>query len=98
MENENNPLNDLVQHALDQDFNKANQVFGELMGQKINDILDQKQIEIASSIYNDADPEEDDYEAGDDDIDQQDDTDLEDDDEEEFDEEDLELNDEEEEL
>jgi hypothetical protein len=47
---------------LDQDFNKANQVFGDLMGQKLTDILDQKQVEIASQIYNDADPEdEEDY-------------------------------------
>jgi hypothetical protein len=58
-----NPIEDLVQHALDQDYNKANQVFGDLMGQKLNDILDQKKVEVAGQIYNDIDPEdEEDYE------------------------------------
>lgn len=54
---ENNPLEDLVQHALDQNYNKANQVFGDLMGQKINDILDQKKVEVAGQIYGDLNDE-----------------------------------------
>lgn len=57
-ETQNNPLEDLVQHALDQDFNKANKVFGDLMGTKINDLLDQEKIKIAGQIYNDEEPEE----------------------------------------
>lgn len=73
---------DMIQHALDQDFNKANEVFGEIMSVKISDVLDQEKIKIAGQIYNgdseDPDPEDDDYEAGDeDDVQQQDDADVE---------------------
>lgn len=57
---EKNPIEDLVQHALDQDFNKANQVFGDLMGVKINDVLDQEKIRLADQIYNGVEPEEED--------------------------------------
>ena len=53
-----NPIEDLVQHALDQDYNKANSVFNNMMTVKLNDILDQKKIEVAGQIYNDLDAEE----------------------------------------
>ena len=49
---EQNPLHDLVQHALDQDYNNANKVFGDLMTVKLNDIMDQEQVKLASQIYN----------------------------------------------
>jgi len=49
---EQNPLHDLVQHALDQDYNKANQVFGDAMTVKLNDVMDQEQIKLSSQIYN----------------------------------------------
>ena len=45
-------INDLVQHALDQDYNKANKVFGELMTVKLSDVLDQEKIKLADQIYN----------------------------------------------
>tara|TARA_B100000287_G_scaffold300296_1_gene283460 strand:- start:8310 stop:8651 length:342 start_codon:yes stop_codon:yes gene_type:complete len=54
---EQNPLHDLVQHALDQDYNKANKVFGDLMGVKVQDALDQEQIKIADKLYNGVDDE-----------------------------------------
>lgn len=53
-----NPLEDLVQHALDQDYNKANQIFGDLMGTKITDVLDQEKIRLADQIYNGMDEDE----------------------------------------
>ena len=53
-----NPLEDLVQHALDQDYNKANQIFGDLMGTKITDVLDQEKIRLADQIYNGVDEDE----------------------------------------
>ena len=71
-----NPLEDLVQHALDQDYNKANQIFGDLMGTKITDVLDQEKIRLADQIYNGVDEDEEqleldledeDLESGDDD-------------------------------
>ena len=58
-ENETNPMADLVQHALDQDYNKANKVFGDVMGVRINDILDQEKIKLADQLYNGVEPEED---------------------------------------
>ena len=36
-----NDVQGMVQHAMDQDFNKANQVFGDVMSLKIQDLLDQ---------------------------------------------------------
>ena len=61
-------VTDLIQHALDQDYNKANKVFGNMMGVKVNDALDQEKIAMADQIYNDIDPEEDDdYEEDDED-------------------------------
>ena len=70
---EQNPLHDLVQHALDQDYNKANKIFGDMMGTKINDVLDQEKIRLADQIYNgvEADDEDDDDIMGDEDGDDQ---------------------------
>jgi len=51
-------VKDLIQNALDQDFNKANKVFGDIMGLKVQDILDQEKIRIADQMYNDAPEEE----------------------------------------
>ena len=45
-ETETNPMAALVQHALDQDYNNANKVFGDIMGTRINDVLDQEKIKI----------------------------------------------------
>ena len=53
-------VTDLIQHALDQDYNKANKVFGSLMGVKINDTLDQEKIKLADQIFNGVEDEEDD--------------------------------------
>ena len=43
---------DLVQHALDKDYNNANKVFGNLMQAKIGNALDQEKIRLADQIYN----------------------------------------------
>lgn len=61
-------VQDLIQSALDQDYNKANEVFGDLMGSKISDALDQEKIKIASRIYGDEDTEDDDFEFDDEDL------------------------------
>jgi len=50
-------IEDLVRHSLEQDYNKANQVFGELMTDKLNTVLDQAKMKIAGNIYN-GDPED----------------------------------------
>ena len=58
-EAETNPIHDLIQHALDQDFNKANDAFGEIMTVRMSDLLDQEKIRIADQMYNGVENEED---------------------------------------
>ena len=54
---EKNPIEDLIQHSLDQDYNKANEVFGNVMTTKLADVLDQTKMKLAGQIYN-GDPED----------------------------------------
>ena len=67
MENEieTNPLQDMIQHALDQNYNKANDVFNDMMTVKMTDLLDQEKIKMADQYYNGVDPEEEDDEEDD---------------------------------
>lgn len=53
-------VKDLIQHALDQDYNNASKAFGSIMQIKMSDLLDQEQIKLADQVYNGADPDEDD--------------------------------------
>ena len=53
-----NPINDMIQHALDQDFTKANDVFNNMMTVKMSDILDQEKIKLADQIHNGAEEED----------------------------------------
>lgn len=71
-------IENLIQHALDQDYNKANQIFGDLMGEKIDDALEQEKINIANQAYNGIDSEE---EIDDEDFDEVDDEDFDEEDE-----------------
>jgi len=50
---------ELIQQALDQDFNNANKTFNNIMQVKLADVLDQEQIRLADQIYNGVDPNED---------------------------------------
>ena len=63
---EENPLKDLVQHSLDQDYNKANKIFSDVISLKINDVLDQEKIKLADQLYNGKPAEEDDTEGDED--------------------------------
>ena len=49
---------ELIQQALDQDYNNANKTFGEIMSSKLSDALDQEQIRIADQIYNGVEPDD----------------------------------------
>ena len=71
---EKNPIEDLIQHSLDQDYNKANEIFGSVIGTKLDDPLEQEKIKMANSVYN---GEEDDEEQLDFDLESDDDTDTE---------------------
>ena len=66
VETEDNPLRDLVQHSLDQDYNKANKIFSDVISVKLNDVLDQEKIKLADQLYNGQPAEEDDTEGNED--------------------------------
>ena len=66
VETEDNPLRDLVQHSLDQDYNKANKIFSDVISVKLNDVLDQEKIKLADQLYNGKPAEADDTEGDED--------------------------------
>ena len=47
---------ELIQQALDQDYNNANKTFSGIMSVKLADVLDQEKIRLADEIYNGVDP------------------------------------------
>lgn len=59
---ETNPIQDLINHSLDQDFTKAGKTFGDIMTLKMNDILDQEKIRLSDQIYNGVENDENDEE------------------------------------
>ena len=73
---ETNPINDLVQAAMNQDYTTANEIFNDMMSDKVSDALDQEKISIANQLYNGGEPEDDDYETGEE-VEQQNDADFE---------------------
>ena len=66
VETEGNPLRDLVQHSLDQDYNKANKIFNDVIQVKLSDVLDQEKIKLANQLYNGQPVEADDTEGDED--------------------------------
>ena len=50
-------IDDLVKYSLAQDYNKANEVFGNVITTKLADVLDQAKVKIAGQIFN-GDPED----------------------------------------
>ena len=57
-----NDVQGLIQHAMDQDFNKANKIFGDIMTIKVQDMLDQEKVRLADQIYNGGEPDDEDEE------------------------------------
>ena len=55
----NKQIEDLIQNAIDKDYNKANAVFGDVMTIKLDDLLDQEKVKVADQIHNDVEEEED---------------------------------------
>ena len=60
VEVEANPLKDLVDAALAKDYNKANEIFGQAITVKLDDVMDQERIRLSNSIYNASDEDEED--------------------------------------
>ena len=79
-------IQDMIKHSLDQDFNKANAAFGEVMTIKLDDLLTQEKANIAGTVYNDEEDVVDNEDDIDDDEEEDHDEELDDEDEEEFDE------------
>ena len=52
-------IQDLVQHALDQDYNKANKIFNDVITVKLKDVLDQEKVKMADQVYNGVEDPED---------------------------------------
>lgn len=50
-------IDDLVKYSLAQDYNKANEVFGNVITTKLADVLDQAKVKLAGQIFN-GDPED----------------------------------------
>ena len=63
-----NPIEDLVQAAMEKDYAAANEIFSDMMSVKVSDALDQEKVGIAGQIFNGEVPEEDDYDIDDDDL------------------------------
>ena len=49
---EANPIQDLIQNTIDQNYTNANGNFADIMTLKLNDVLDQEKIRLADQIYN----------------------------------------------
>lgn len=66
-------VKELINQALDQDFNRANKTFNDVITVKMSDLMDQEKIRLADQIYNgvDADDENEDDVMGDEDGDEQ---------------------------
>ena len=54
----NNPIADLLNSIEGEDFNTAETQFNDLIGDRLQDTLDQARVRIASSIYNGEEPEQ----------------------------------------
>jgi len=61
MEDEVQDYNDvqgMIGHAMDQDWNKANKIFGDIMTMKVQDMLDQEKVRLSDQIYNGAEADD----------------------------------------
>jgi hypothetical protein len=55
---EENPISKMIDYISHSEYTKANQVFNELLGQRVSDSLDQEKIAVAQSIYSDEEDED----------------------------------------
>ena len=59
---ETNPIEDMINYAIDQNFNKANNLFNDMVTIKMSDLLDQEKINVANQMYNGVEPDDEDDE------------------------------------
>ena len=58
MEIETNPIEDMIDSIQQGDFNNAESHFNDLIGDRLQDALDQAKVRVAQSIYNDSEIED----------------------------------------
>jgi len=63
-----NPISKMVDYITQSEYTKANDVFNELLSQRVSDSLDQEKIAIAQSIYSDEEEESEEDEYTDEDL------------------------------
>jgi len=51
-------IQNLIQHAMDQEYSKANDIFKDVMTIKLNDLLDQEEVRIADQMFNGVEDED----------------------------------------
>lgn len=54
---ENNEIETMINHIIDGEYDKANNAFGDLVGAKMNDSIEQEKIAVAQQIFNSIDDE-----------------------------------------
>lgn len=59
VQTEVNPLSQMIDYITHSEYQKANEIFNELLGQKVNDSLEQEKIAVAQGIYKDDEDVED---------------------------------------
>lgn len=60
-------IQNMIQYAMDNEYSQANNIFGELMTVKLNDLLDQEKVRLADQIYNGVEDDEDETDIDDED-------------------------------
>lgn len=51
-------IQNLIQHAMDQEYTRANDIFKDVMTIKLNDLLDQEEVRIADQMFNGVEDED----------------------------------------
>jgi len=63
-----NPLNNMIDFVQNAEFNKAGNIFSDLIGQKVSDALEQEKIGMAASMWGQEEIDDEIPQEGDDDI------------------------------
>ena len=58
-------VQDMINHAINQEYTQAKNIFDDMMTIKLNDLLDQEEVRLADQIFNGAEEDEDTDELGD---------------------------------
>lgn len=60
-----NPLSNMIDYITQSEFQKANDIFNDVLSQRVSDALDQEKVAVAQAMYS-AEEESDEYEMSDD--------------------------------